>query len=123
MKKIGIYKITNPKNEIYVGQSTDIFNRWISIRSRLGKNQRKLNDSLLKYGLINHKFEIINECEESDLNYFEKYYIKLYDSIKCGLNIQKGGERQFKIFYSEQVKTKISQSLIKNTHALGKKKK
>jgi group I intron endonuclease len=61
-RKIGIYKITNPKNKIYVGQSLNVFDRWETYKRLNCKGQTKLYNSLKKYGFENHKFEILEEC-------------------------------------------------------------
>jgi len=81
----GIYKITNPNNEIYIGQSSNINKRWKTYK-RLEdvKTQPKLFNSLKKYGWENHKFEIIEECINK--NNREKHYILLYNSYINGLN-------------------------------------
>ena len=67
-KIIGIYKITSPNNRIYIGQSRNI-KRLLYRYSRLEcKEQPILYRSLLKYGIENHIFEIIEECELDKLN-------------------------------------------------------
>jgi len=81
----GIYKITNPEGKVYIGQSSSIEKRWKTYK-RLEdvKTQPKLYDSLKKYGWQNHKWEVLEEC--NDKNYKEEYYISLYDSYNNGLN-------------------------------------
>ncbi len=64
-KKCGVYKITSPCGKIYIGASTDIYNRWCSYKGLTCKSQTKLYDSLRKHGANTHTFEIIEECEES----------------------------------------------------------
>ena len=80
---IGIYKITNPNNEIYVGQSTNIENRWNKDYKTLRcKTQPKLYNSLKKYGPENHKFEIVEECVIEQLLMRETYYKNLYKVLE-----------------------------------------
>ncbi len=63
MKISGIYKIISPNNRIYVGLSTSIYDRWNSYNYLCNsKSQKLLNKSFSKYGVNNHKFEIIEEC-------------------------------------------------------------
>lgn len=77
----GIYKITNTiTNKIYVGQSVDIRRRWTSHLNILhdsNKNQKEkqtaLHQSMIKYGVENFKFEIIELCSLSELNNREQY--------------------------------------------------
>ena len=110
---IGIYKITNPKGLVYIGQSVDIKNRRWKYMSADCKQQKKIYHSLLKYGWANHKFEVIHECEESQLNELEVYYINLYDSVNKGLNIALGG-RNARL--TEEHKNKIRNSLLGKKH-------
>lgn len=103
---IGIYKITNPKGKIYIGQSIDINHR-LGKYKRLNGNifsQKKIYNSLIKYGIENHNFEVIEECSAEVLNEKEIYYIKKYDSYKKGLNMQPGGKSFPK---SEEFKEKL----------------
>jgi len=94
MKISGIYKITSPTNKIYIGRSKDIINRIVHYKNVLCKSQTKIYYSLKKYGWENHKFEILCQCSESELNNLEKYYIELYQSFNSeyGLNLTSGGE-------------------------------
>jgi group I intron endonuclease len=85
---IGIYKITNPNGKIYIGQSINIekrFYRYSIVSSNVNK-QTKLYRSLLKYGVDNHKFEIIEKCECDELNEKERHYQELYNCVDNGLN-------------------------------------
>ena len=83
---IGIYKITSPSGKIYIGQSVNIKDRLRAYRGLRCKKQVKLYRSLVKYGVINHVFEIVCECEIEELNDKERYYQELYDCIESGLN-------------------------------------
>lgn len=92
MKKCGIYKITSPSGKIYIGQSKNIEQRFGQYRRLQCKNQKALYNSLIKYGVENHIFEIIIECLLEELNYNELKYIEKIGSYKNGLNMTKGGE-------------------------------
>lgn len=84
-----IYKITNPKNKIYIGSTFDYKKRFNEYKTLNCKNQSKLYNSLKKYGYDNHKFEIICECNIEDRNNKENYYGILYNSLsRDGLNSQ-----------------------------------
>lgn len=85
-KMIGIYKITNPNGLMYIGKSVDIQRRWKSYYSLNCKDQLALYNSIKKYGVKNHSFEIIEECTLLELPYREIFYIELYNSYKVGLN-------------------------------------
>ena len=84
---VGIYKITNPKGEVYIGQSIDIERR-LKQYKYCRKGQRKLYKSISFYGYENHKKEVLTICDINDLNIKEIYYQKKYDSIKNGLNCE-----------------------------------
>lgn len=106
---VGIYKITNPKGKIYIGQSSNIGERIYSYKSANCKQQTKLFHSIVKYGWGNHILEVLEECSIELLNEREKYYIKLFCSFnsKNGLNLQSGGNDGK---YSDISKNKISKS-------------
>jgi group I intron endonuclease len=85
---MGIYKITNPKGKIYIGQSIDIEGRFYHYSKLFCKPQRKLYNSFKKYGIDKHKFEVITECLLEELNEFERYYQEIYSAIGVkGLNL------------------------------------
>ena len=85
---IGIYKITNPKGKIYIGQSIDINRRFTEYNKMYCSQSKKLYNSLKKYGPEAHTFEIIEECLLNELDIKEEEYILKYNSHKIGLNIK-----------------------------------
>lgn len=87
-KIIGIYKITSPSKRVYIGQSVDIHKRFRNYNTLHNcKGQFRLYNSFLKYGAINHKFEIIEICNLNRLNIQERYWQDYYDVLsKKGLN-------------------------------------
>ena len=95
--KCGIYKITNIQtDECYVGQSVDLYRRWndhckcgLGIDTPVGN---KLYKAIKEYGLENFTFEILTECETSELNEKEKYFIELYQADSFGYNSQSGNK-------------------------------
>jgi len=84
---IGIYKITSPNNRIYIGQSINVERRFTTykLNSKINK-QPRLYGSFNKYGVENHKFEILCECEILELNNLERYYQDLFNVLEIGLN-------------------------------------
>ena len=95
MKKIiGIYKITSPTGKIYIGQSIDIQRRFNEYKSNKGCSvATRLYHSLKKYGFENHTTEILIECDVSELNDKEIYFIEKYLSFNTehGMNLHSGG--------------------------------
>jgi group I intron endonuclease len=105
----GIYKITSPSGKIYIGQSYNIYKRWKGYKKDNVKNQRKLYHSFLKYGVENHKFEVIHTCKEEELNTLEEKYVLEFKCVEEGLNIRYGGGNKGKL--SSEYKDKIRNKL------------
>lgn len=106
IKKCGIYKITSPSGKIYIGQSVDIDKRWRKYQWKQCKGQIKLYNSFVKYGVENHTFEILEECNIEELNNKEEFYIKQYNCFNSdiALNLKSGGNRSV---FSEESKQKL----------------
>ena len=112
LKIIGIYKIINPKNKIYIGQTIDYKKRLRQYKNYNCLNQTKLYNSLCKYKYELHIFELIEECLESELNNRERYWQELYDvTSKKGLNCKlvNSDDKSGKV--SDETKLKISNSM------------
>jgi hypothetical protein len=63
-------------------------------------DQPKLYNSLKKYGVENHTFEVIEECLIFDLNNRELHYQEFYMCVENGLNcvfIKKESFKEYKI--------------------------
>lgn len=125
-KICGIYKITCSENKkIYVGSSSDIKNRWVRHRHNLKNNRGNPNmlNSYKKYGIDSFAFEILEECQVSDLINRETYWADKYKSeghilFNCGEFIDNPTRG---IKFGEEVRAKISKSLLGNTRTKGYK--
>ena len=98
---VGIYKLTNKINgKVYIGQSKHI-------EKRLKEHVRKtypgyhgprnpITYALMKYGVENFDFSVVEECKFSELNEREIYYISLYKSNtkNGGYNMTAGADQQ-----------------------------
>ena len=106
---IGIYKITNPKGLIYIGQSINIERRFNEYKRLSCKNQTLLYRSLNKYGVENHMFEIIEECDDINLleleTYWKHHYLVLDQPSLCCRIDGRGG------YLSQETRDKISQKM------------
>ena len=97
---VGIYKITNPKGQTYIGLSKNIGKRFDQHKKLQMKDNIPLKESLIKYGGGSHTFEVLEEINISSLDYRqsnsilrkrERYWIKHYETHSKGLNGNMGG--------------------------------
>ena len=95
--KTGIYKITNTlKDKSYIGQSVDIYKRWMDhCKAGLGIDTpagNKLYQAMLSDGLQNFTFELLCQCSNLELNEKVRYFIELYQADLYGYNGTKGNK-------------------------------
>ena len=108
---IGIYKITSPSGRVYIGQSMNIERRFRGYKTLINcKGQTKLYRSFLKYGSINHMYEIIELCELSMLNERERFWQEYFECITNGLNCALVKTSEKKMVMSDEVRAKMSKS-------------
>lgn len=91
--KTGIYKITNTINQMcYVGQAVNIADRWKQhIKRGIGAEtptKNKLYPAMLKDGVENFTFELIEECDRSLLNDREDYWQEYFKAKEFGYSIK-----------------------------------
>ena len=91
---VGIYKIENLINgHCYIGQSINIELRWQKHKNAINISDYPLYLAIRKYGLENFSFEILQECDTSELDELEIYWIKYYNSYYDGYNQTLGGSQ------------------------------
>lgn len=117
MNNYFIYIIKNLINgKVYVGQTKRPKNR-LWLHKYLLKNESHHNTHLQsawkKYGEKAFSFELIEECEEENVDEKEIFYIKTYDSYKNGYNKSTGGKRDFCV---DPNKIKNNQEDISKAH-------
>lgn len=108
-KKYCVYKHTNKINgKIYIGQTKqNPETRW---QSGYGYREcSRFYNAIKKYGWENFEHEILkSDLTLEEANYFEKYYIKFYNSLSPnGYNLTEGGENYH---VSEESRKKRSSS-------------
>lgn len=104
----GIYKITNPNGEVYIGGSRTIYRRWL--RHREARKNIKIHLSIKEFGWKAHTFEIVHELpkdvDDETLIMYEQIYMDLYRD--CGsimLNVKDAGS---KAKFSDESKKRMS---------------
>lgn len=99
----GIYKLTSPKGHIYIGQAKDIRKRFTRYFTKKIQAHPRLFRCANEYGIENFKFEIIHECQVSELNHWERNYQDLYDVCgENGLNCKLTKTTDKKSFYIQE---------------------
>lgn len=116
-KVCGIYKITSPTGRIYIGQSRNIEMRKRNYSYENCKSQPRIYRSIVKHGWENHMFDIIEECNISDLNERERHWQEFYNvlcyvnGMNCALTNTKYKPKKT-LPFSKEHKEKISKANI-----------
>lgn len=92
-RKTGIYKITSITDQkCYVGQAVDLAARWKQhIKRGLGAEpatRNKLYPAMMKLGVENFSFEIIEECDSSLLDEREDFWQEYFHARDFGYSIK-----------------------------------
>lgn len=98
MNDIGIYKITNLSGKVYIGQTWQFKKRMWYYRKGHCKGQIGMHRSLLKYGVVNHSFELIHQlpkdCSQKVMDDYEQLYMDLYRNAGVLLlNMKEAGSK------------------------------
>lgn len=113
-----IYKITSPTGKIYIGQSKNVEKRISYYSGMQCVEQRKIYASLVKYGWINHKFEVLETCSYSDINEREIYWISFYESFsENNLNILHGGKGSAGRVWTRELRDKLKTANVGKKHS------
>lgn len=132
----GIYKITNIiTSHAYIGQAKNINNRiYYHLLSTISKTRSDydypLHIAMRKYGLDSFELEILEKCNESELNNKEQYWIQKFHTYKYdpeysgGYNLTAGGSqsvRHVKLFKKDVIKIRQLLAEAKlTTYEIGK---
>lgn len=112
----GIYEILNIQNQKrYIGQSIDIYRRWIQHKSELNRDCHDndyLQKSWNKYGEDAFEFHILEECNEDELNKQELFYIQKFNTSNrnYGYNLEYVCDGVYVL--SEESRQKMSQAQL-----------
>ena len=105
----GVYVIVNPLGKIYVGSSKNIKRRFYLYRGLYEKSQKKLFNSLKKYGVDSHSFIVVCNCDFESLYKNEREIGEFFQCLdrEIGLNLMLPGFGEKKLKMSQEVKDKI----------------
>ena len=106
-----IYLRKNKVNgKCYVGQTKDIKTRnrqWKNLNWEYGGVI--IERARAKYGTDGFSFEILRECPNEEMDYWEKYYVKEYNSKKpYGYNSTDGGDSTYE--RTDEIRKKMSEA-------------
>lgn len=77
----GIYEISNPDGEVYIGSSQDVYHRFYNHMS--ASATRRMKESVDKHGVIGHRVRVVlplpTWTAENVMRYFEKQVIEQYE--------------------------------------------
>lgn len=112
-----IYKLTSPEDKSYIGQTTKTFENRLYRHKSSGNNLNKkdgcraLNSAIRVHKWENFRKEIILECDDIELDFYEEYFIKEYNTLAPnGYNLMTGGNSN-KIF-SDETKEKMRRKAL-----------
>lgn len=128
MRTYIIYEHISPSGKVYVGQTTNIEQRWRGkghkYLDKTKKGQyvhRYFAHALLKYGWENFEHKIILEgISKSEADYAEKYLIRWYKIHGLSYNITDGGEGSLGLKFSKETRKQISERMLANNPFKGK---
>jgi len=123
---IGIYKITSPSNKVYIGKSIDIEKRFNQYKTLHCKFQRRLYNSLKKYGAENHKFEVIKICRKENILLIEAFYQKRFDAsgvngLNCFVEDKENRKRHLSETTKNAIKNRVRAKPILSAETLKRK--
>lgn len=99
--------ITSPNKRIYIGSTINTIQRFKLYKSKVCKQQVKLYNSFIKYGVENHLIEIIWSGDFKDMYKYERLCGDYYEVITKGLNCILPGYNDIPQVISEETKEKI----------------
>lgn len=123
---IGIYKIISPSGKIYIGKSIDIEKRFNQYKTLHCKFQRRLYNSLKKYGAENHKFEVIKICRKENILLIEAFYQKRFDAsgvngLNCFVEDKENRKRHLSETTKNAIKNRVRAKPILSAETLKRK--
>ena len=114
------YNIVNGKR--YVGQSVDLdrrkrdhYNRAFNNFESNSEYNSLIHKAFRKYGYDKFEYSVLEECEISELNSRENYWITFYDSKNNGYNCDNGGSEKHFCKLNQDILENIYKDLVETT--------
>jgi hypothetical protein len=87
-----IYMLTSPSGKRYVGQTVITVADRVKRHCYPSSKCKAIRDAIKKHKIEKFKIETLIQCNDSQLNDYEKLFIAHYDTFgKNGYNLTKGG--------------------------------
>lgn len=104
--------------KVYIGQTQ----KSTRVRWKAGyKNSTKFNNAIKKYGWEGFEHTIICECEDWEADLLEQGFIKKYNSVANGYNLQYGGKKHKRI--SQETRDRLSKAGMGRTFSQASREK
>jgi group I intron endonuclease len=99
----------------YIGQTSESINRrWKRHVANKKQSCRLLSEAIQNYGETNFNIKVILECDKDESDFYERKYIKEYNTLSPkGYNLTTGGKSGYD--FSDETKDKISNLLMGHT--------
>lgn len=114
-----VYCITSPSNKQYIGQTKRSLEKRLLEHSKQ-TGCRLIYNAIKKYGMLNLKVEVLQECNIDELNFYEEKFISDLNTMHPhGYNIRSGGV--LKSIHCEESRQKMRESKLGSlNHNFGK---
>ena len=93
---------------MYIGQSNDIQRRFKEHQTKGAKSRIPVDIAIQKYGVDAFSYEVLEECDITQLNDREKFWEQHFQAKKYGYNCQECGETQ--VVGSKNPKAKLTEA-------------
>lgn len=111
IRSSGIYSITSPSGNFYIGSAVCFRHRWKIHKTKLENNKhhnKPLQNAFHKYGMESLKFEILLICRKEDLFMYEQ---KAIDTLNPSYNLCRSVRGTGGLSPSQETRDKIRKAL------------
>ena len=114
-----IYKYTSPEGKSYIGQTTKTPAQRASSNGYNYRRSPYFYDAIKKFGFNSLKLEILEECQEDELDDRERYWIAYYNTVyPNGYNATAGGQKNTRTWSKKVYQFSQTGELVKEYNSL-----